>query len=52
MSHQTFCIHFKNETNEIAKLVIVLSPAGMEQLFVEVGVEISITNVKPSPFNN
>jgi mannose-6-phosphate isomerase-like protein (cupin superfamily) len=43
---------FKNETNEIAKLIIVLSPAGMEQLFVEVGLEISNTNVKPAPFSN
>jgi mannose-6-phosphate isomerase-like protein (cupin superfamily) len=43
---------FKNETNEIAKLIIVLSPAGMEQLFVEVGLEISDTSVKPPPFNN
>jgi mannose-6-phosphate isomerase-like protein (cupin superfamily) len=43
---------FKNETNEIAKLIIVLAPAGMEQLFVEVGLEISDTSVKPPPFDN
>jgi quercetin dioxygenase-like cupin family protein len=42
---------FKNETYEIAKLIIVLSPAGMEQLFVEVGLEISNNNVRPPPFN-
>jgi quercetin dioxygenase-like cupin family protein len=41
---------FKNETNEIAKFVGVLSPGGMEQLFVEVGIEVSDTNVKPPPF--
>jgi quercetin dioxygenase-like cupin family protein len=41
---------FKNETNEIAKVTFVLSPGGMEQLFVEVGVEVSDTNVKPPPF--
>ncbi len=44
---------FKNETSEIAKLIIVLSPAGMEQLFVDVGLEISNSSVKPPPpFNN
>jgi mannose-6-phosphate isomerase-like protein (cupin superfamily) len=43
---------FKNETYEIAKLIIVLSPAGMDQLFVEVGLEISNNNVMPPPFNN
>jgi hypothetical protein len=43
---------FKNETNETAKLIIVLSPAGMAQLFVEVGLEISNNSVKPPPFTN
>ena len=43
---------FKNETNETAKLIIVLSPAGMEQLFVEVGLEITNNSVKPPPFNS
>jgi hypothetical protein len=42
---------FKNETSEIAKLIIVLSPAGMEQLFVDVGLEIPNNSVKPPPFN-
>jgi len=41
---------FKNETNEIAKITFVLSPGGLEQLFVEVGIEVSDTNVKPPPF--
>src|SRR5215467_15625153 len=41
---------FKNETNEIAKVTFVLSPGGLEQLFVEVGIEVSDTNVKPPPF--
>jgi quercetin dioxygenase-like cupin family protein len=41
---------FKNETNEIAKVTFVLSPGGMEQLFVEVGIEVSDTDVKPPPF--
>ena len=43
---------FKNETYEIAKLIIVLSPTGLEQLFVEVGLEISNNSAKPHPFNN
>ena len=43
---------FKNETNEIAKLIIVLSPAGLEHFFVEVGVEVSDSNIKPPPFTN
>src|SRR5919112_6529656 len=32
---------FKNETSETATVIIVLSPAGMEHLFVEVGLEAS-----------
>ncbi|TVP39723.1 cupin domain-containing protein [Candidatus Nitrosocosmicus arcticus] len=43
---------FKNETTETAKIIIVLSPAGMEQLFVEVGVEVSNNNVKPQSMDN
>jgi quercetin dioxygenase-like cupin family protein len=42
--------NFKNETNEIAKVTFVLSPGGLEQFFVEVGIEVSDTNVKPPPF--
>ena len=42
---------FKNETNEVAKLIIILSP-GLEQLFVEVGLEVSDINIKPQPFTN
>ena len=43
---------FKNETNEIAKLIIILSPPGMEQLFIEICMEVSDINIKPSPFTN
>ena len=50
--HQIFCTSFKNETNEIAKLIIILSPPGMEQLFVEIGLEVSDINIKPPPFTN
>ena len=34
---------FKNETNEIAKVVGILSPSGFEQFFVEVGVRFQIS---------
>ena len=43
---------FKNETDETAKLIIILSPPGLEQLFVEVGLEVSDINIKPQPFTN
>jgi quercetin dioxygenase-like cupin family protein len=43
---------FKNETNENAKMIIVLSPAGLEQFFVEVGLEVSNNSVKPPPLND
>jgi mannose-6-phosphate isomerase-like protein (cupin superfamily) len=43
---------FKNETNETTKIIIVLSPAGMEHLFVEVGLESSNNSVKPPPFSD
>ena len=43
---------FKNETNETAKLIVVLSPPGTEQFFVETGLEISDINVKPQPFTD
>jgi hypothetical protein len=43
---------FKNETNEAAKIIIVLFPAGMEHLFVEVGLEVSDNSVEPPPFTD
>src|SRR6266511_4118256 len=43
---------FKNETNDIVKLIIILSPPGLEQIFVEIGAEVSDINVKPPPFTN
>ena len=43
---------FKNETNENAKMIIVLSPAGLEQFFVEVGLEVSNNTVKPPPLTD
>jgi quercetin dioxygenase-like cupin family protein len=35
---------FKNETNEIAKLMIILSPPRMEQIFVDIDVEVADIN--------
>jgi quercetin dioxygenase-like cupin family protein len=43
---------FKNETNENAKMIIVLSPAGLEQFFVEAGSEVSNNSVKPPPLTD
>ena len=43
---------FKNETNETTKLIAILCPPGFEQLFVEVGLEVSDINIKPPPFTN
>ena len=43
---------FKNETNENAKMIIVLSPAGLEQFFVEAGLEVSDNSVKPPPLTD
>jgi quercetin dioxygenase-like cupin family protein len=43
---------FKNETNEDATIIIVLSPAGMEHLFVEVGLEVSDSSLAPPPFSD
>ena len=41
---------FKNETDEIAKLITILSPPGMEQFFVDIGIEVSDIDVKPPPY--
>ena len=43
---------FKNETNENAKMIIVLSPAGLEQFFVEAGLEVSNNSLKPPPLTD
>ena len=40
----------KNETDEIAKLITILSPPGMEQFFVDIGIEVSDIDVKPPPY--
>ncbi len=43
---------FKNEITETTKLIIVLLQAGMEQIFVEVGLEIPNNSVKSKPMDN
>jgi hypothetical protein len=43
---------FKNETNETAKVIRILSQSGFEQFFVDVCVEVSGIDVKSPPFNN
>lgn len=42
---------FKNEKDKVAKMIVVLSPPGLEQLFVEAGIEISDNQIKPPPFD-
>jgi len=42
---------FKNEQDKVAKIIVVLSPPGLEQLFVEAGIEISDNNIKPPSFD-
>jgi quercetin dioxygenase-like cupin family protein len=40
---------FKNNTDAIAKMLIVLAPGGMENLFIEAGKKVLDTTIKPSP---
>lgn len=42
----------KNEITETAKLIIVLSPTGMEQIFVEVGFEIPNNSIRTKPMDS
>ena len=43
---------FKNKTNNLAKMLIVLAPGGMENLFVEVGDEVTDPTIQPSPVSD
>ena len=43
---------FKNKTNNLAKMLIILAPGGMENLFVEVGDEISDPTIQPPPMSD
>ena len=43
---------FKNKTSNLAKMLIVLAPGGLENLFVEVGDEVSDTTIQPQPMSD
>ena len=43
---------FKNETNETAKIIILLSPPRNGHLFVEVGLKSSNNSVRPPLFSD
>ena len=42
---------FKNKTDTLAKMLIILSPGGLENLFVEVGDEVTDPTVQPPPMS-
>ncbi|MCH9657307.1 quercetin 2,3-dioxygenase [archaeon] len=42
---------FKNRTDTLAKMLIILAPGGLENLFVEVGDEVSDSSVQPRPMS-
>ncbi|QMU53458.1 MAG: cupin domain-containing protein [Nitrosopumilus sp.] len=43
---------FKNKTDVLAKMLIILASGGMEDLFVKVGDEVSDPTVQPSPMSD
>jgi len=42
---------FKNKTEVLAKMLIILVPGGLENLFVQVGDEVSDPTIQPSPMS-
>jgi quercetin dioxygenase-like cupin family protein len=42
---------FKNNTNQLAKILVILAPGGLENLFAEVGDEVSDPTIPPSPMS-
>ncbi len=43
---------FKNKTNVLAKMLIILAPGGMENMLIEVGDEISDSTIQPLPMSD
>ena len=43
---------FKNETKVLAKMLIILAPGGLENLFDEVGDEVSDPTIQPPPMSD
>ncbi len=44
--------NFKNKTDSLAKMLIILAPGGLENLFVEAGEEISDPTIQPTPMSD
>jgi len=42
---------FKNKTSNLAKMLIILAPGGLENLFVKVGDEVSDPTIQPPPMS-
>lgn len=42
---------FKNKTARLAKMLIILAPGGLENLFVDVGDEVSDPTIQPPPMS-
>ena len=42
---------FKNKTNSLAKMLIILAPGGLENLFVKIGDEVSDPTIQPPPMS-
>ncbi|MBI1662122.1 MAG: cupin domain-containing protein [Nitrosopumilus sp.] len=42
---------FKNNTNQLAKILVILAPGGLENLFVEVGDRVSDPTIPPPPMS-
>ena len=43
---------FKNKTDVLAKMLIIFAPGGLENLFVEVGDEVSDPTLQPPPMSD
>ena len=42
---------FKNKTEILAKMLVILAPGGLENLFMEVGEEVSDPTIQPPPIS-